>query len=208
MRERNAARERSGAPGRRRPRRARRIDDHAHFAGRAGGVASTPVVNRPEVAIVGVNKIVVRPVWRDGGFRSAKSHEPVVVVRSSGRRRLRRRDLHSAPARIDRDPGDDLHRGLTWEPAGVASLEERFTSGEIISKPAEASAKPAGKRLQSRRKENPSGCKLLFQRPAPPRCRRPQDGIARILVFEKDLPENLGDRLRLGPDLSSRLPIR
>ena len=36
--------------------------------GALGGVASTPVVNRPEVAIVGVNKIVVRPVWRDGGF--------------------------------------------------------------------------------------------------------------------------------------------
>jgi 2-oxoisovalerate dehydrogenase E2 component (dihydrolipoyl transacylase) len=36
--------------------------------GALGGVASTPVINRPEVAIVGVNKIVVRPVWRDGGF--------------------------------------------------------------------------------------------------------------------------------------------
>jgi 2-oxoisovalerate dehydrogenase E2 component (dihydrolipoyl transacylase) len=36
--------------------------------GALGGVASTPIVNRPEVAIVGVNKIVVRPVWRDGAF--------------------------------------------------------------------------------------------------------------------------------------------
>jgi len=36
--------------------------------GALGGVASTPIVNRREVAIVGVNKIVVRPVWRDGGF--------------------------------------------------------------------------------------------------------------------------------------------
>ncbi len=36
--------------------------------GALGGVASTPIVNRPEVAIVGVNKIVVKPVWRDGGF--------------------------------------------------------------------------------------------------------------------------------------------
>ncbi len=36
--------------------------------GALGGVASTPIVNRPEVAIVGVNKIVVRPVWRDSGF--------------------------------------------------------------------------------------------------------------------------------------------
>ena len=36
--------------------------------GALGGIASTPIVNRPEVAIVGVNKIAVRPVWRDGGF--------------------------------------------------------------------------------------------------------------------------------------------
>jgi 2-oxoisovalerate dehydrogenase E2 component (dihydrolipoyl transacylase) len=36
--------------------------------GALGGVASTPIVNRPEVAIIGVNKIVVKPVWRDGGF--------------------------------------------------------------------------------------------------------------------------------------------
>ncbi len=36
--------------------------------GALGGIASTPIVNRPEVAIVGVNRIVVRPGWRDGGF--------------------------------------------------------------------------------------------------------------------------------------------
>ena len=36
--------------------------------GPLGGIASTPIVNRPEVAIVGVNKIVVKPMWRDGGF--------------------------------------------------------------------------------------------------------------------------------------------
>jgi 2-oxoisovalerate dehydrogenase E2 component (dihydrolipoyl transacylase) len=36
--------------------------------GALGGIASTPVINLPEVAIVGVNRIVVRPVWRDGGF--------------------------------------------------------------------------------------------------------------------------------------------
>jgi 2-oxoisovalerate dehydrogenase E2 component (dihydrolipoyl transacylase) len=41
--------------------------------GALGGVASTPIVNRPEVAIVGVNKIVVRPVWRDGGFGPRKT---------------------------------------------------------------------------------------------------------------------------------------
>jgi 2-oxoisovalerate dehydrogenase E2 component (dihydrolipoyl transacylase) len=36
--------------------------------GGLGGIVSTPIINRPEVAIVGVNKIVVRPVWRDGAF--------------------------------------------------------------------------------------------------------------------------------------------
>ena len=41
--------------------------------GALGGIASTPVVNRPEVAIVGVNRIVVKPVWRDGGFVPRKT---------------------------------------------------------------------------------------------------------------------------------------
>ena len=41
--------------------------------GALGGVASTPIVNRPEVAIVGVNRIVVRPVWRDSGFVPRKT---------------------------------------------------------------------------------------------------------------------------------------
>lgn len=41
--------------------------------GALGGIASTPIVNRPEVAIVGVNKIVVKPAWRDGGFVPRKS---------------------------------------------------------------------------------------------------------------------------------------
>lgn len=36
--------------------------------GPLGGIVSTPVINRPEVAIVGVNKIAIRPVWQNGGF--------------------------------------------------------------------------------------------------------------------------------------------
>lgn len=31
--------------------------------GALGGIATTPVINYPEVAIIGVNKMVVRPVW-------------------------------------------------------------------------------------------------------------------------------------------------
>lgn len=36
--------------------------------GALGGVASTPVINHPEVAIIGVNKIVTRPVWDGNQF--------------------------------------------------------------------------------------------------------------------------------------------
>jgi len=36
--------------------------------GRLGGIVSTPVINHPEVAIVGVNRIVTRPVMHDGAI--------------------------------------------------------------------------------------------------------------------------------------------
>src|SRR5439155_20504648 len=36
--------------------------------GPLGGIVTTPVINIPEVAIVGVNRIVVRPVWQNGQF--------------------------------------------------------------------------------------------------------------------------------------------
>lgn len=39
--------------------------------GPLGGLATTPIVNRPEVAIIGPNKLVERPVWRDGAISSA-----------------------------------------------------------------------------------------------------------------------------------------
>lgn len=36
--------------------------------GALGGIATTPIINRPEVAIVGVNKMQVRPVWDGSQF--------------------------------------------------------------------------------------------------------------------------------------------
>jgi len=36
--------------------------------GALGGVVTTPIINHPEVAIVGVNKIVVRPAWNGSSF--------------------------------------------------------------------------------------------------------------------------------------------
>jgi len=40
--------------------------------GPLGGIATTPVINRPEVAIIGPNKVVERPVFRDGQIVAAK----------------------------------------------------------------------------------------------------------------------------------------
>ncbi|KFC75660.1 Pyruvate/2-oxoglutarate dehydrogenase complex, dihydrolipoamide acyltransferase component [Bosea sp. LC85] len=36
--------------------------------GALGGIATTPVINHPEVAIVGVNKMMVRPMWNGSSF--------------------------------------------------------------------------------------------------------------------------------------------
>jgi 2-oxoisovalerate dehydrogenase E2 component (dihydrolipoyl transacylase) len=36
--------------------------------GSVGGLVTTPIINHPEVAIVGVNKIVVRPIWSGTAF--------------------------------------------------------------------------------------------------------------------------------------------
>ena len=36
--------------------------------GSMGGIVTTPVINHPEVAIIGVNKIVMRPVWDGASF--------------------------------------------------------------------------------------------------------------------------------------------
>jgi 2-oxoisovalerate dehydrogenase E2 component (dihydrolipoyl transacylase) len=40
--------------------------------GASGGLATTPVINMPEVAIIGVNKIAIRPVWQGAAFEPRK----------------------------------------------------------------------------------------------------------------------------------------
>jgi 2-oxoisovalerate dehydrogenase E2 component (dihydrolipoyl transacylase) len=40
--------------------------------GPLGGIATTPVINRPEVAIIGPNRVIERPVVRSGEFAIAK----------------------------------------------------------------------------------------------------------------------------------------
>ncbi|MBT8241162.1 MAG: 2-oxo acid dehydrogenase subunit E2 [Acidimicrobiia bacterium] len=40
--------------------------------GALGGIVTTPIINPPEVAIIGVNKMETRPVWQDGAFQPRK----------------------------------------------------------------------------------------------------------------------------------------
>ncbi|WP_340107216.1 dihydrolipoamide acetyltransferase family protein [Pikeienuella sp. HZG-20] len=40
--------------------------------GALGGIMSTPIINRPEVAIIGVNRMAIRPVWDGAGFQPRK----------------------------------------------------------------------------------------------------------------------------------------
>ena len=111
MRARNAPGERGGAPRRRGARRTVGLDDHADFAWALGGIVSTPIINRPEVAIVGVNKIVVRPVWRDGAFVPRKTMN---LSSSFDHRVVDGYDAATFIQRLrdaDRDAGDAVHRG-------------------------------------------------------------------------------------------------
>ena len=80
--------------------------------GRLGGIASTPVINAPEVAIVGVNKAVERPVVIGRRDRDPPHHEPLVFVRSPLRGRLRRRGDDPGAQGKTRASRHHLHTGL------------------------------------------------------------------------------------------------
>ncbi|MCB4825021.1 dihydrolipoamide acetyltransferase family protein [Roseicella aerolata] len=64
--------------------------------GALGGIASTPVINLPEVAIIGVNRMVIRPVWQHGTF------VPRTVMNLSSSFDHRVIDGHDAAAFIQR----------------------------------------------------------------------------------------------------------
>lgn len=51
--------------------------------GALGGIVSTPVINRPEVAIIGVNKQAMRPVWQGAANGGAFAPRLVMNLSSS-----------------------------------------------------------------------------------------------------------------------------
>ena len=79
--------------------------------GALGGVASTPIINYPEVAIVGVNRIMRAAGGARRAGRRAQDDEPLLVVRSPRGRRLERRRVHPEREAAARAAGDAL-RGV------------------------------------------------------------------------------------------------
>ena len=104
--------------------------------GALGGIASTPIINRPEVAIVGVNKIVVRPVWRDGAFVPRKT----MNLSSSFDHRVV--DGYDAATFIQRvralieDACVAVHRGLNRMPDPSLRRAQRRSNPGFVGRPA------------------------------------------------------------------------
>ena len=65
--------------------------------GGIGGTAFTPIINAPEVAILGVSRSAMRPVFRDGAFVPRLHAAAVAVLRSSRHRRRHGGALHDLP---------------------------------------------------------------------------------------------------------------
>ena len=62
--------------------------------GNIGGLFATPIISPPQVGILGLGKIVRRPVFDETRRRPARRHSlPVLLLRSSRRRRRHRRHL-------------------------------------------------------------------------------------------------------------------
>ena len=80
--------------------------------GAIGGIVTTPVINHPEVAIVGVNKIMVQAGLGRHAVHPAQDDEPLLQLRPSRRRRLGRGGVHPAREGAARNAGDDLRGGM------------------------------------------------------------------------------------------------
>jgi pyruvate/2-oxoglutarate dehydrogenase complex dihydrolipoamide acyltransferase (E2) component len=75
------------APANRRPPRCKAEQLTISSLGGIGGTAFTPIINAPEVAILGVSRSSLKPVFENGGFVPRLMLPLVAVLRSSCRRR-------------------------------------------------------------------------------------------------------------------------
>ena len=67
--------------------------------GGIGGTCFTPIVNAPEVAILGVSRSAMKPVWDGSAVRAAADGAAVALLRPPRDRRRARRALHRPPGR-------------------------------------------------------------------------------------------------------------
>ena len=80
--------------------------------GKLGGIVSTPIINAPEMAIIGVNKAIERAGRRERRDHGPPHDESVLVLRSPLRGRLRRRRDDPGAQGPARAPRNDLHPRL------------------------------------------------------------------------------------------------
>ena len=78
-----------------------------------GGIVTTPVINYPEVAIVGVNKMMVRPMWDGAQFVPRKMMNLSSSLRPSRDRRLGCGGVRPADQGAAGNAGDDLRGGVS-----------------------------------------------------------------------------------------------
>ena len=70
--------------------------------GAIGGTGFTPVVNAPEVAILGVARLTTKPVWNGEAFVPREDPPPIPLLRPPRHQRRRSWPLHG---RVDHPPG-------------------------------------------------------------------------------------------------------
>ena len=90
--------------------------------GAMGGIVTTPVIDYPQVAIVGVNKMRIMPVWRDTEFVPRRMMNLSSSFDHRGHRRLGRGGVHPADQGAAGGAGDDLHRGVSVDGTRVRLL--------------------------------------------------------------------------------------
>ena len=75
--------------------------------GGIGGTYFTPIINAPEVAILGLSKTAMEPVWDGAGLPAPPDAAAVAVLRPPRHRRRHGRALHRLPGRDPRRPAQD-----------------------------------------------------------------------------------------------------
>ena len=87
--------------------------------GGIGGTYFTPIINAPEVAILGVCKSFMKPVWNGSSLRAAPDPAALLELGPPRDRRRRRRPLQRLPRR---DPGGLPPRAAVRGPAWQIEL--------------------------------------------------------------------------------------